>query len=315
MYRMRNNKIAEIMRKHRLWLENDPEGEKACFRQTNLSRANFNGANLRGVDFSGSILYNASFIGADLKYADFTKASMMYAKLERANLDYTILKGAKLSQAQISRASICFADISGAYLECSRLYGSDLSNAKLDGANLSNCDLRGAILYSASLIDSDLSHSLVTGANFLRSNCLRTNLFGVSLEYADFGAAFPHEAINVHYIPMACPDAGAFVAWKKVKVVMKKEKIVTHGIVKLLIPASAKRSSAVGRKCRANKAKVLSIEIIGGGRVDHAYSVHDSSFVYRVGQIVEVEDFDDNRFEECAPGIHFFINKQEAIDY
>ena len=30
---------------------------------------------------------------------------------------------------------------------------------------------------------------------------------------------------------------------------------------------------------------------------------------------VEVDNFCENRWNECAPGIHFFINRQEAINY
>lgn len=28
-----------------------------------------------------------------------------------------------------------------------------------------------------------------------------------------------------------------------------------------------------------------------------------------------VEDFDEDRRNECAAGIHFFITRQEAVDY
>jgi hypothetical protein len=38
-------------------------------------------------------------------------------------------------------------------------------------------------------------------------------------------------------------------------------------------------------------------------------------FAYKVGDMVSVDDFDTNRWNECAPGIHFFITRQEAVDY
>lgn len=37
--------------------------------------------------------------------------------------------------------------------------------------------------------------------------------------------------------------------------------------------------------------------------------------MYTVGKIVTVDNFDTNRYEECAPGIHFFITRKEAVDY
>ena len=44
-------------------------------------------------------------------------------------------------------------------------------------------------------------------------------------------------------------------------------------------------------------------------------SDYDSTFVYEVGKIVSVDNFDDDRWNECAPGIHFFINREEAVKY
>lgn len=36
---------------------------------------------------------------------------------------------------------------------------------------------------------------------------------------------------------------------------------------------------------------------------------------YKVGEMVYPDGFDDDRWNECSHGIHFFINKQEAINY
>lgn len=117
-------------------------------------------------------------------------------------------------------------------------------------------------------------------------------------------------AKNIPYIPMACPDSGAFIAWKKAGGKIGK-------IVKLLIPEDARRSSATGRKCRCDKAVVIAIENLDGtapGIVSVA-SNRDRNFIYTVGKTVSVPDFCEDRFQECAAGIHFFINRQEAVEY
>ena len=79
----------------------------------------------------------------------------------------------------------------------------------------------------------------------------------------------------------------------------------------------ARRCSATSRKCRCDKAKVLSITTPDGNETDitSIESNHDHSFIYTVGEVVEVPDFDDDRWNECSTGIHFFINRQEAVDY
>ena len=87
-------------------------------------------------------------------------------------------------------------------------------------------------------------------------------------------------------------------------------------IVKLLIAEDSKRSSATTRKCRCSKAKVLSItNIENTEEFSDVSSDYDDNFVYKVGETVEVKDFDDDRWHECSTGIHFFITRYEAIRY
>ena len=152
------------------------------------------------------------------------------------------------------------------------LYGADLRGADLYGADLRGADLRGADLYGADL----------------------------------YGAK---NAELVQAQTEIVPRQGEFVGWKKAYSV--DDTSITC-IVKLLIPKSAKRSNATGRKCRCSKAKVISIEGEDGKKLQEAYSARDMNFRYKVGETVEVKDFDDNRWNECAPGIHFFITKEEA---
>ena len=83
------------------------------------------------------------------------------------------------------------------------------------------------------------------------------------------------------------------------------------------IPADARRSSAMGRKCQCDKAKVVEIQELDGStsELTEIASGYDCNFVYRVGEIAEEPKYDENRWKECALGIHFFINRQEAVDY
>lgn len=137
-------------------------------------------------------------------------------------------------------------------------------------------------------------------ADLHNANLCGANLYGANLRDANVS------------IPLACSEKGGFTGWK-VALVDDSE---IQCIVKLYIPADAKRSSATSRKCRANKAKVISITSIDGETsYETAYSYYDNDFIYRVGEYVEVKNFDENRFNECAPGIHFFITCQEAVDY
>ena len=113
----------------------------------------------------------------------------------------------------------------------------------------------------------------------------------------------------------ACPDEGAFVAWKKVESDDRENAVC---IVKLKIPDDARRLSATTNKCRADKAQVIGIETIDGAPLPDdfiAHSRHDPSFTYKLGDKLEIKDFDENRWKECSTGIHFFINRIDAVNY
>ena len=144
-------------------------------------------------------------------------------------------------------------------------------------------------------------------ANLRDADLYGADLYGANLRGANLYGADLYGAENIKYIPMTCPDSGCFTAWKK----------ASGMIVKLLIPEDAKRSSATGRKCRCNKAKVIAIETIDGKQADVKYvcSDYNNEFVYTIGETVTEPDFCEYRFIECAAGIHFFINRQEAVDY
>ena len=61
---------------------------------------------------------------------------------------------------------------------------------------------------------------------------------------------------------------------------------------------------------------VLSITSIDGKEeFQKSENTGKHEFTYEVGKTYEVKDFDDNRWDECSDGIHFFITRDEAIRY
>ena len=159
------------------------------------------------------------------------------------------------------------------------LRDADLSDADLSRADLSGADLRGANLRGADLRYAKLSETAVAQTSIL-------------------------------------PDEGDIIGWKKAYVddTMQPKPV----IVKLLIPSDAQRSNGTSRKCRASKARVLDLQDKQGNSLPSdttAYSSYDADFTYKKGETIHVEDFDTNRWNECAPGIHFFITRIEAAEY
>ena len=175
---------------------------------------------------------------------------------------------------------------------------ADLRYADLRYADLSDADLRGADLRGANLSDANLSDADLRYADLRYANLRYANLRGADLS----------DAKNILYIPLECPSDGAFIGWKK----------VNNVLIKLEIPADAKRSSATTNKCRCDKAKVLGFyNALGTEELDITEFVNDKyeECKYVKGEIVYPDFFDEDRWNECSHGIHFFINKQDAIDY
>jgi len=150
--------------------------------------------------------------------------------------------------------------------------------ANLSGSSLSGANLSDANLYGANLSDANLS-----GANLYGSNLYSAKNAATALAHIQF-----------------IPETGAFEAWK----------ICLEGVlVHLLIPADAKRSHGADRKCRASHAVVL--EVIGAeeGKSSHG------DVVYRKRETVTADSWDEDRWNVCSHGIHFFLTKTEAENY
>ena len=203
------------------------------------------------------------------------------------------------------------ANLRGANLRGANLRGADLRGANLWEANLRGANLWGANLREANLWETNLREANLRGANLREASLRGADLRGANLWEADLRGADLREAkINENTkinLPISCPDTGAFTAWKKAR----------GYIVQLEIPAEAKRVSATTRKCRCNMAKVVAIQNIDGTDSDlrEVCSGYDHNFIYKVGETVVVDNFDDNRWNECSTGIHFFITREEAVDY
>jgi uncharacterized protein YjbI with pentapeptide repeats len=239
------------------------------------------------ANLSDAYLSRANLSGANLSDAYLSRANLSRANLSRA---YLSLSDAYLSRAYLSRAYLSRAYLSRANLSGANLYGAYLSRANLSGANLSGANLYGANLYGANLYGAYLS-----GAYLSRANLSGANLSGATLP--DF---------------QLVPEIGFFYGFKKV-VLESGEK----GILTLIIGKNAKRtSSLIGRKCRAEYAKVYSITSLDGKtEYKTALSTHDSNFKYTVGEVIKPDSYNDDVRVECTNGIHFFITKKEALEY
>lgn len=218
-----------------------------------------------------------------------TEAVKQNVNLYGANLHGANLRGANLRKANLCGANLCEVDLCGANLRGAYLCGVYLCRANLRGTNLRGANLCGADLCGANLRGAYLCEAYLCGANLRGTK-------------------------NMPLISLNCPSDGAFIGWKRIR--HYAEDYCGEYLVKLEIPEDARRSSATTNKCRCDKAKVLEItNIFDSSTVDKITNISITRCTYRVGEMVYPDSFDENRWNEGSHGIHFFINKQDAINY
>jgi len=213
------------------------------------------------------------------------QANLLGRDIRGANLRYANLAGENLAGANLIGADLFLANLFYANLAGANMRGAELRRVNLQEANLAGADLRDANLECASLAGANLHEANLTGANLAGANLIGANLHGATLP--DY---------------LVLPSTGSFVAYKRVE----------GAVLTLYVPYDAMRTSCLqSRKCRVSKAKVIA----STGKGEEWRSMYDADFVYRLGEWVEPDDYDDDIRHECTYGIHVFATLAEAEDY
>ena len=269
--------------------------------------------------------------------------------MARFDIDNTLIRDSDFSKAKLE---YCFFNC-GTRFHSTNFTGAFLESCKFHG-RFSECDFRYSSWDWVKAYESKFEECLFIGVCFRNCNLSRTwfrgcNFLGCSFVDCDISQAhfncsssmvkctfincdfdrihlpelFVPEVINdsdnVPYIPMVCPDEGEIIGYKKAWAV--DDGLRYPVLVTLRIPADARRSSGFGRKCRCDKATVVKMEWVNQRvyykpNVTIARSVFDEHFIYTEGKEVKPRNgFCEDRWDVCSGGIHFFMNKREAIEY
>lgn len=244
-------------------------------------------------------LSGVELFGANLFAADLRRCNLQGAKLCDANM-----RGADLRGADLRGADLRGANLLGAVLREADLRHANLCGANLRKANFLGADLWGAVLREADLQGADLREAYCAGTIFANADLRGADLRGAILWNADTDGMETDAETKTDW-PMACPETGSFIGWKK----------AGEYIVKLEIPEDAKRSSATTSKCRASKARVLEIQRIKGTKADVTEAKSSLGKTYKIGEMVYPDYWDYNRWNECSHGIHFFMMREGAVEW
>ncbi len=173
---------------------------------------------------------------------------------------------------------------------------------ELDCGSMRLC-IEAAVKSSANLSSANLRYADLRYANLSSANLSSANLSSANLRYANLSYAKNSELAVA--LTRILPE-GEIIGWKK----------ANGTLVKLKIPADAKRSHAFGRKCRAEFAIDIGHWDIKGVALPPEHealtNAHGPETKYRYGETIRPDSFDDDWTNECSHGVHFFITRLEA---
>ncbi len=236
-------------------------------------------SDLTHMDLSGAVFSNCALKNINFSNADLTNASFLGCVIEYCVFDGADMRGVTIRNTGGGTAGspVCY--------ECS-FAGADLRKASLGAAAIRRASFKGAKLKGADF-----------GTDSIRSRFNESRFGGAT--------GIPKRVVD------ACPvlPAGEFEAWKR---------CADGRIAKLLVPADARCSSGLSNKCRASHVLTLDITSRLGNKCKNARSLLDmggQDCAYRVGYVTEAHAFSADRWETCAPGIHFFLTRREACNF
>jgi uncharacterized protein YjbI with pentapeptide repeats len=321
--------ISKIIEDHELWLKTDgEEGKRARFSYVDLSRFDFSGRNLREAYFEYVNLCGAKFIESNLINAEIRNCTLNSVNMSGADICSAFFYNCTIIDGTLNNCKAEHLIFEKSTLSCSCLYKFNANNSNFCQSFLKHLDVQDSTFEK-----TKFNHCNVNFSNFQRSIFQKTffdkSYFNncsfrcsVLKESISFDSSFPNCLLedacilNVKHnnasfvIHSVCPSDGAFIAWKTI--MFGKD---IH-LIKLLIPEDAERSSSTTRKCRASKAVVLDIENLSKNtHVDEIVNTRYVATLYKVGEEVIPDSWDNNRWNECSHGIHFFITREEAINY
>ena len=294
-----NKTLYTLIKNHEKWLH---EGDLIWRdKRLDLSKLTLEDLDLSGLDLSCVTMIQTRFINCNLSNTKMPSSMKFNCIFRRCNIENSSFRNSWLDTVSFDNCKMDDASFVGSKIDCIWI-----SNCEYSGVNFGGTDI-----YNTRFDEIDFG---------------KLDINGLKLATFHNGCAFTH-CKNEPYIPMACPEIGSFIGYKVAKVPNRRSDN-SYVIVVLEIPADARRSSAFDRKCRCDKAKVLRIENLRGKKLPKetvAWSCfHDSNPVrYRADEIVTPHadylhlgsNFDPYRFNECSTGIHFFMNRQDAVNY
>ncbi len=211
------------------------------------------------------------------------------------DLTYISMSAKKLEGMDFSRVDFSNSDFKNVNFRSCKF-----DNAKLQHIKFANCDFSDSSFAYADLFAADLR-----ACNLSDTNCDGTNFFAALLWEAKLDNLLVTD--RTKFFRNYCPEEGYIFGYKK---------CFNERMVQLLIPKDAKRCSSTTNACRCDKARVVAITDVNKKEsYKEAMSFVDPNFIYRLGEMVYADSYNDDRWHDSSHGIHFWMTFEEALGY
>ena len=240
------------------------------------------------------------------KRLDVSHKTLEDVVIRDCNLSQALFSGCVLIRCTFINCTLnnaCFVEamFNGTVFNNCSMNNTDFRLTGISSCGFKDCGMRKSVFYNSYIRSTQIHDCDFTGCDFRD-----TVFWNMCSNCQDM----------MPFVPLNCPETGSFIGYKKALVDMNLDGEYTWVIVKLRIPEDAKRTSGFSRKCRCSKAEVLEITKPSGAQVNRpAFSMYDYNFTYKVGAVITEEKFCEDRYRECAKGIHFFMTRKEAENY
>lgn len=288
------------------------------------------------VKIIDSMLSNVDFIHCAITNLFIDDCNIENCEFSNNEIDYITLKKVKMRDCSISNSRL--TSICGSIT----MYRGTISDCCYDHIDLYDSFIRTAgIMFmhkyrhinhfdgtsmdvesNNSFLNCTIYNTSITSSSFGRSYFYKCDLEIKSTDSV-YDRSYSYE--TKFSVGAKCPEEGSFIGYKKVEVASDQlpDPVWPNKIIAVLeIPADAKRIGFGTNKCRCDKAKVLRFEDLKGDIIcddviaqSYSYNYMDKYITYKVGEMVYPDSFDESKFNTCSNGIHFFMSKEDAINY
>jgi len=261
---------------------------------------------IRNISFVNCIIDNMVLDHAIIGDMKFTSCIIRNIISTKSELSDTIISDVNFGYIHGSY------DIAGLILNRINYYSIMINDTTIMDSRLNNIARFKGPEFKNSFLNCNIIYSHISNVNMRSSYFYKCDISRnyISEIYSDNSTSFKGEIV----IPSLCPKEGSFIGYKKVKTTTG-----VHSIAVLEIPEDALRISCGNYKCRCSKARVLRFESLDGRELKDTVAINlytcNRRIVYKKGEMVYPDRFDENRFNTCSNGIHFFMSRDKAVEY